>query len=187
MDHTANVSGFFLLQEVEGILSGLPAVNDHRQTHFLCQLQLTAKPLLLYLMSRNVPIIVQTDLTDRHHLLFLPGSLFQPFQTFFTQLIDMVRMNAYRRIDMGISARHFHALSAALQGRPHIGHRFHAVLRQGSQKRFSVLIKSVIIVMCMCIKNHSSSPFSGKSSCRQVYHTCFPFAIADFSGSTVVH
>ena len=36
----------FRLHDVEGILGGVPAVNDHRQILFLCQPQLTAKEIM---------------------------------------------------------------------------------------------------------------------------------------------
>ena len=101
MDHAAGGTIMFCLHDIQRVLRRVPAVDDHRESRLLCHFKLCRKPVFLDLPLRLVPVIVKTDLTDRHNLrVFCQG--FQPLHIRVRKLRRLVRMHTHRRIHEGM-------------------------------------------------------------------------------------
>ena len=115
-------------------------------------------------MIRLFPVIVETDLTDRHDL---PGLCqHTEFGKFFlVKLRRAAGMNTGRAVDKGISLRQFNGGLCALHIGTHIDNRSDPACCQTGKQRLPVLIKCLIIIMGVCVKYHITyiSPFPFKN------------------------
>ena len=115
-------------------------------------------------MIRLFPVIVETDLADRHDL---PGLCqHTEFGKFFlVKLRRAAGMNTGRTVDKGISLRQFNGGLCALHIGTHIDNRSDPACCQTGKQRLPVLIKCLIIIMGVCVKYHITyiSPFPFKN------------------------
>ena len=106
MNYTADLLCVRLRHEVDGILRRIPGVNDNRLFDLSRQIQLPQEPLLLCLMVRLRPVIIQSDLSHRQAFLFLALFL-QPGIRFLRQFRGLAGMYADGSVDVIVLLHQF--------------------------------------------------------------------------------
>lgn len=100
MEHAGDIGEF--PHDGEGVGVGLPIVDDHRQLKLPRQRQLAAEHLLLEFPRRVLlPVVIQPDLADGHHLGLLRQGT-QGRQIVVGAAAAVLGMDAHRRVDVGV-------------------------------------------------------------------------------------
>ena len=105
-------------------------------------------------------MIIESDFTDRHDLVMLCKLL---------QTLDIIRILQFRNfrweytnhtVQILVFFCHPNRLFTRPDIRSDVRHRVYALCRKSSQKPLAIVIKTLIIIMCMCIKylNHFIYP-----------------------------
>ena len=144
-----------LFHNLHGICRCLPAVDQNRKIQLSCQFQLPYEPFFLHFSRLIVPVIIQTDLAYRNHFLLFK-QLFHLCKVLFIQAADLIRMNPDCRIYKWIFLCKCNNLPAGIICCTDIYNCANALLFHRIQQFYSVLIKLLIVIMCMCIKYHIS-------------------------------
>ena len=167
-----------LFHNLHGICRCLPAVDQNRKIQLSCQFQLPYEPFFLHFSWLIVPVIIQTDLAYRNHFLLFK-QLFHLCKVLFIQAADLIRMNPDCRIYKWIFLCKCNNLPAGIICCTDIYNCANALLFHRIQQFYSVLIKLLIVIMCMCIKYHISSVPNQKCSVPSIpiFIPSFPHVI----------
>ena len=139
---------------------GLPVMDNHRQPQLLRQRHLCAQYMLLPRTAGVfLPVVIQTDLTDRHHFV-VPGQRAEYINVGVRKIAAVFRMNAHGGIYMVKPFRQRHRLTGGLHRTAGVDDQPHIFLRHSGKHRLTVRVKGFVVVMGMCIKQHGSSPQS---------------------------
>ena len=71
MDDASDIPGLSRLHHIQGILCGIPAVDDDWKLNLPSQIHLCLKPFFLYIVGRFLPVVIQADFA---HGLYLPAA-----------------------------------------------------------------------------------------------------------------
>ena len=99
MNYAADLLCVRLRHEIHGILRRIPGVNDNRLLDLARQVQLPQEPLLLCLVVRLRPVIIQSDLSHRQAFLLLALFL-QPGISFLRQFRGLTGMYTDGSVDV---------------------------------------------------------------------------------------
>ena len=151
--------GMMLLHKIYGILSSIPRMNNQWKMCPSRHFHLRFKPFLLNLPIRLVPVIIKANLTDCNNLspllqCFLSAELLHESQIVICQFPCIGRVHPDGCINKIILLRKIQAVPTPLQAGCNVNHSRNSFLRKLQQKRFPVLIKGRIIIMCMRFKYH---------------------------------
>ena len=141
---------------IQRILCCITAVDHKRKlfltgdVHLLAEYLLLEKMLLLLLM----PVIIQADLTYGYRFFHVAISA-DLIQNCCIHLIRIIRMNTHCAINKRIFLNQIINPVKMSHRSTHIHNMPDPVLLHTIQHGKTILIKSLIIVMCMSIKNHS--------------------------------
>ena len=102
VDHSRIIQTLLMkfLQNIHRIFRRIPRMDNNRKLFLAGKLQLAPKPVALLLLHIRflVPIIIQSDLTDRNRLLVL-RLLRKPCEGFLIQSVNITRMHTDCCID----------------------------------------------------------------------------------------
>ena len=137
---------------VQGILCRISAVDHKRHFFFSGNIKLRAEHFLLNFMFFFffMPVIIQPDFSDCYHLIQM-GKSANFIQSFLCHFVRIIRMNTHSPIHKRIFFHQCHGVLQSVYGCTDIDYFLNSVWLQRFQKFFSVCVKSLIIIMCMCI------------------------------------
>ena len=158
MDYTAGFAGMVCGQNVISILRGVSGMNDHWLFERFCKFKLAHKPFLLNCRVWLVPIVIQTNLPDCHHLLMCALRR-EPFKLRFVERRALARVHPCCRIYIRILFCELYAGLCAFQACTYIDQTPDHILLHGGKEGLSVLIKCLVIIVGMCLKYHEFIPF----------------------------
>ena len=159
MEHAGDGGKF--LDDGKTVPVGFPIMDDHRQIQLHRQCQLLAEYRLLKRSGRIVlPVVVQSDLPDSHHLGLLQ-KLTQLRQILVLEAVAVLRMDAHGGVHMRVPFRQLCRRMGGGQVASRVQHQSHASPRHGGKERIPVAVKAVRVIMGMGIKNrHNPLPRS---------------------------
>ena len=143
-----------VLHQIQGIRCCLPAVDHKWHMELPGNLHLLLENFLLKLMlpSFLVPVIIQSDLANSNRL-FQATTLPDLIQHFLCHQLRIIRMNPKSTIHKRIFLHQCLCLFQTVYGRTHINNFLNSIFIHRTKKYIPVLIKSLIVIMCMCFKN----------------------------------
>ena len=151
----------------KAVAVGLPVVENDRQLQLLRQRQLPLQHLLLQGTGRVLlPVVVQSDLPDGHHLLPL-RQLPQTLYLLRLKVVAVLRVQAHCGVYMGKLRRQCNGLLRGGQGAAGVHHQPDTLLGQSRQYLPPVRVKGLIVIVGMGIKQHGCSPFAQSSTGRR--------------------
>ena len=156
VDHSADLLRAVVLHQPHRILRRLSGMDHHRKVRLPRHLQLLLKPVLLYFPIGSIPVIVQPDLShsDDPRIGQLAPDLFQQL---ICQRSAVGGMNTERTIHEGIAVSQIKALPYAVQIRCNIDYSADSFLREPGKNTIQVIPECLVVIMCVCLKNHSHS------------------------------
>ena len=159
MEHAGDGGKF--LDDGKTVTVGFPIMDDHRQIQLRRQCQLLAEYRLLKRSGRIVlPVVVQSDLPDGHHLGPLQ-KLPQFRQVLVLEAVAVLRVDAHGGVHMRVPFRQLCRRTGGGQVASRVQHQPHAAPRHGGKERIPVAVKAVRVIMGMGIKNrHNPLPRS---------------------------
>ena len=165
MNNSPRFKGPVLSHQLISVSGSLSRVYHKRKLRFLCHLDLSRKPLLLNLSVRIVlPVIIKPDLAHCDNLSspgkgIVPDQRYQGGKILPIQLRRAGWMHTKRRINKGVGTAKLQSGLAAFQIRRNIYNPADAILLHAGKQLLPILVKGLVIIMRMRLKNHCLSPF----------------------------
>ena len=104
-----------------------------------------------------MPVIIQADLPYRRDF-GMAAELPQLLKNLFVQISRVIRMDPRGPVNIGIFLYEFPGGVQAFHIRADIDHGADALFRQGGEQLLPVLIKGLIVIVGVCLKNHLLRP-----------------------------
>ena len=104
-----------------------------------------------------MPVIIQADLPYRRDF-GMAAELPQLLKNLFVQISRVIRMDPRGPVNIGIFLYEFPGSVQAFHIRADIDHGADALFRQGGEQLLPVLIKGLIVIVGVCLKNHLLRP-----------------------------
>ena len=153
MYHASGLSVMIFFQDPHCICRRFPGMDDYGKIFLHGQLQLPGEPIFLNLVIRLRPVVVQADFADCQCPLIL--KLYPDlFQKSVRHLRAVLGMNSQRAINVRIFVSKFQAFVYTFRRCRYIYNRSDPRSGERLQQFFPVIVKSFIVIMCMCIKYH---------------------------------
>ena len=158
MQHAADFPGPLPLHGLQRIPGSVPAVDNHGKFLLPGHVQLAFQPVNLGFMVFLVPIVIQTDFSHRQNLL-PPAQIPHPLHGLLVQGTHIVRMNPHRAVYKRIFFRQRHGPVPAGHFRAYIDDRSDTCVSQRIQQFLPILVKGLVVIMRMRLKNHDFLTF----------------------------
>ena len=154
-DAAIHTASHILPDDLQCILCCIPAMDHKRKLFLSGNIQLGTKHFLLFpvFFPFLVPVVIQADLANSYHLVH-PGNPSDLIQCIPAHLVCIIRMHTYCPVYERIFLCKLYCTVELSYGSTYIHNMPYALLLHLAQKFFPVRIKSFIIIMGMCIKDH---------------------------------
>ncbi len=154
MYHSTALIRFRLCQYRHRLCRRLAAVYNNGKLHFFCQFYLPVKPFFLRRRIRLRPIVIKTKFTNRHYF-FMIGMFPYPIHICFCQTPCFTRMHAQRAIHKVVPLCQSKSSTTGNYVGADIDNTLYSACTHIAKQRFSVFIKSFIIIMTVRVKYHN--------------------------------
>ena len=151
--HASGLLRAILFHDPHRVSRCFPGVDDDRHIHLPRQLQLPCKPMFLNFSVGLRPVIIKSDLSHCHSLIIRELSP-DLLQQFFRHFRAVLRVNSQGAVNMWKPVSQIKALVYTPGRRGNIHHASDPCRRKSRQQLIPVAVKSFVVIMCMCIKNH---------------------------------
>ena len=151
MEHAPE--GRVLQHDPQTVPVGLPVVDDDGQVQLQGQVDLAAEHLLLEFLRRVLlPVVVQADLPDGHHLL-VGAQGADGVEVGVGAAGTVLRVEAHGGVDVGKFLRQSDGRPGGGHVAPRVHHKTHSGLRQSGEDRLPVGVEGAGVIVGVGIEN----------------------------------